>query len=365
MPTPTGIEGIITLEGLATFKGEADQRYATPSDIKSYGLSISGHTVSLVEGGANQSVTVPDADTRYTAASASPAMDGTAAVGTSAKYAREDHVHPTDTSRASASALSSHTGDATAHVTAAERASWNAKTSNTGTVTRVSTGIGLAGGDVTGSGTVKAKLKSETAHTASSATPTNAASRQYPVGVDKDGYLSVNVPWENTAQNQNAFSNVKVGGTTIAADAATDTLTVAAGANVTLTPDATNDKLTIAATDTTYSAGTDLALSGTTFGHGDSGVNAGTYGPDTAPPMVTTQVDGHMVSLSIPWFAVNARGHVTGAGENVRRATIPSASESVFGVVKPDSTSIVATGGVISVQMTDTAVDAAVAAAFA
>lgn len=33
-------------------------------------------------------------------ATTAPVMDGTAAVGTSAKYAREDHVHPTDTSRA-------------------------------------------------------------------------------------------------------------------------------------------------------------------------------------------------------------------------------------------------------------------------
>lgn len=32
-------------------------------------------------------------------ATATPLQDGTAAVGTSAKYAREDHVHPTDTSR--------------------------------------------------------------------------------------------------------------------------------------------------------------------------------------------------------------------------------------------------------------------------
>lgn len=32
-------------------------------------------------------------------ATATPNMDGTAAVGSSAKYAREDHVHPTDTSR--------------------------------------------------------------------------------------------------------------------------------------------------------------------------------------------------------------------------------------------------------------------------
>lgn len=37
------------------------------------------------------------------AATANPLKDGTAAVGVSTKYAREDHVHPTDTSRASAS----------------------------------------------------------------------------------------------------------------------------------------------------------------------------------------------------------------------------------------------------------------------
>ena len=52
--------------------------------------------------------------------------------------------------------------------------------------------------------------------------------------------------------NQNAFSNVKVGSTTVAADAKTDTLELVAGSNVTLTPDATNDKVTIAATDTVY-----------------------------------------------------------------------------------------------------------------
>lgn len=38
-------------------------------------------------------------DTTYTAASATPKMDGTGAVGTSAKYAREDHVHPSDTTK--------------------------------------------------------------------------------------------------------------------------------------------------------------------------------------------------------------------------------------------------------------------------
>lgn len=57
---------------------------------------------------------------------------------------------------------------------------------------------------------------------------------------------------DNAEANQNAFSNVKIGSTTVSADSKTDTLELAAGSNITLTPDATNDKITIAATDTTY-----------------------------------------------------------------------------------------------------------------
>ena len=66
--------------------------------------------------------------------------------------------------------------------------------------------------------------------------------------------------------NQNAFSKVTVGSTTVAADSKADTLTLVAGSNVTITPDATNDKITIAATDTKYSSkaavsgGTDVSL---------------------------------------------------------------------------------------------------------
>lgn len=54
----------------------------------------------------------------------------------------------------------------------------------------------------------------------------------------------------NAEVNQNAFSNITVGTTTIEADKKTDTLTIAAGSNIILTPDATNDKITIATTDT-------------------------------------------------------------------------------------------------------------------
>ena len=45
--------------------------------------------------------------------------------------------------------------------------------------------------------------------------------------------------------NQNAFSNVKVGSTTVAADTATDTLEIAAGTGISVAGDATNDKVTI------------------------------------------------------------------------------------------------------------------------
>ena len=47
--------------------------------------------------------------------------------------------------------------------------------------------------------------------------------------------------------NQNAFSKVAVGSTTIEADNKTDKLIIEAGDNITLTPDTTNDKITIAA----------------------------------------------------------------------------------------------------------------------
>ena len=45
--------------------------------------------------------------------------------------------------------------------------------------------------------------------------------------------------------NQNAFSNIKVGTTTVAADTTTDTLEIAAGTGISVAGDATNDKVTI------------------------------------------------------------------------------------------------------------------------
>lgn len=52
--------------------------------------------------------------------------------------------------------------------------------------------------------------------------------------------------------NQNAFAKVTVAGTTIEADQESDTLTITAGSNITLTPNASGDSFSIAATDTVY-----------------------------------------------------------------------------------------------------------------
>lgn len=91
-------------------------------------------------------------------------------------------------------------------VTTGEKYTWNSKTSNTGTVTKVSTGAGLTGGDVTTTGTIKANLRSETKLTNASAAATETAGRVYPVALDKDGKLAVNVPW--TDNNTTALGSM-------------------------------------------------------------------------------------------------------------------------------------------------------------
>ena len=72
-------------------------------------------------------ITISDVPEGASASTTTPKMDGTAAVGTEKAFARGDHVHPTDTSKANAADLTSHTGNTTVHITAAERTAWNNK----------------------------------------------------------------------------------------------------------------------------------------------------------------------------------------------------------------------------------------------
>jgi len=101
--------------------------------------------------------------------------------------------------------------------------------------------------------------------------------------------------------NQNAFSNVAVSGqTTVAADGKTDTLTLAAGSNVSITTNATTDTITIAATDTntTYSAGGGIDLAGTTFSHTDTSSQASVNNSaGTVIQGITLDTYGHITAI--------------------------------------------------------------------
>lgn len=72
---------------------------ASVTQVQSSGTKIA--TVSI--DGTSTDIYAPSGGSSVEPATAAPIVDGTAAVGSSAKYAREDHVHPTDTSRAAAS----------------------------------------------------------------------------------------------------------------------------------------------------------------------------------------------------------------------------------------------------------------------
>ena len=74
--------------------GEASVTQVLSSGTKIATVSIDGTSTDLY---------APSGGSSVEPATAAPIVDGTAAVGTSVKYAREDHVHPTDTSRAAAS----------------------------------------------------------------------------------------------------------------------------------------------------------------------------------------------------------------------------------------------------------------------
>ena len=142
-------------------------------------------------------------------------------------------IAATDTTYSSKSAASG--GTDVSLVTTGEKYTWN----NKGSYSKPSGGI--PDSDIASAATWNAKASTTVATTSANGLMSST---------DK---TKLNGIASGAEVNQNAFSNVVVGSTTIAADGKTDTLTLVAGSNITLTPDATNDKVTIAATDTTYS----------------------------------------------------------------------------------------------------------------
>lgn len=125
--------------------------------------------------------------------------------------------------------------------------------------------------------------------------------------------------------NQNAFSNVVVGSTTIAADSKTDTLTLTAGSNITLTPNATNDSITISASGSSYSLPLasnstrgGIKLSSSTQGGTPNGITT------TSGRTYAVQVNSNeQAVVNVPWTDTTY--------------TLPTASSSTLGGVKVGS----------------------------
>lgn len=201
----------------------------TPSS-KAVDITVPTKTSDITnDSGFITSASVPAATTT------SPKMNGTAAVGTETKWAKGDHVHPSDTSR----------------VPTSRTVAGHALSSD---VTLAKADVGLGNVDNTADADKPVSTAQQTAldEKVDKVTGKGLSTNDYTTA-EKNKLSGIATGAE---VNQNAFSNVKVGNTTVAADAKTDTLEFVAGSNVTITPDTTNDKITIAATDTTYSAAT-------------------------------------------------------------------------------------------------------------
>jgi hypothetical protein len=176
--------------------------------------------------------------------------------------------------KANASDLTSHTGNTTIHVTATDKNNWNV-----------------------------AKTHADSAHA-----PSNAQA------------------------NQNAFSNIKVGDVTVAADTTTDTLTLVAGSNVTLTPSAANDSITISATNTVYthptSAGNKHIPAGGSSGQilRWSADGTAVWGADNNTTYsVATQTSNGLMSNT-------DKTKLDGVAEGANNYTLPSAGTTLGGV---------------------------------
>lgn len=165
------------------------------------------------------------------------------------------------------SLVSSGTGSITANALAAGTygisVSGNAATVTNGLYTTTS-----FGGDVSGTYTNLLVADDSHSHTTSTISgldisdDTNLSASD---GITLSGDALTNT---DKGSSQNIFKSFAVAGqTAVASDSNSDTLTLVAGTNILITTDATTDSITINATDTntTYAAGSDLDLTGSTF----------------------------------------------------------------------------------------------------
>lgn len=257
------------------------------------GKANSSHTHTIANVSGLQSALNAKADSSHNHTGVYD-VNGTAASALSSAntYTDEaiDALSETVATKAASSALTSHTGNTTVHISSTERTNWNA-----------------------------AKTHADSAHAPVNAEP-----------------------------NQNAFSNVVVGGTTISADTKTDTLTLVAGNNVTITPDSTGDSITISSANTVYthptSAGNKHIPAGGSSGQilRWSADGTAVWGNDnnTTYSNATQTASGLMSNTD--------KTKLDGIAEGANNYTLPSAGSALGGVKSGGDVTI--SGGLITVN---------------
>ncbi len=125
----------------------------------------------------------------------------------------------------------------------------------------------------------------------------------------------------NAQVNQNAFSNVLVGSTTIQADGVTDILELIAGTGVTLTADAANDRVTISGHSNTNDPTTDQKAALT-----------GTNGSPSSTNRYVTSSDPRLSDARTPVTHTHAGSDVTSTVANATAATKLQTARTINGV---------------------------------
>jgi hypothetical protein len=207
-----------------------DSMHFNISSASEFGFIKTGYTTAgknyavKVDSSGNAYVNVPWTDTNTTYNAATPSANGLMSAADKTKLdgiaaGANAYSHPTGSAASKAAGLYKISTDAQSHV------------ASVAAVTKADiTALGIPAQDTT--------------YSAATTSANGLMSKE-----DKSKLTGIAAGAE---VNQNAFSRVTVGSTNIDADSKTDSLTLVAGTNVTITPDATNDKITIAARDTTY-----------------------------------------------------------------------------------------------------------------
>ena len=314
-------KGYITEDDIPVLSGGA----AATSGQYVSGVTVSGHTVTVTKAALPSAATV------------APKASGTAAVGTSTKYAREDHVHPSQTNVATATKLAtprviaiagavsgSATFDGSTNISISTTlANIDASKITSGTLNadrlptasstvlggvKIGSGISISSGVISATYTSVGAAAASHTHTASQVTglATVATSGSYndltnkpsipslsgyatQSWVTSQGYLT-SIP----AATSSAYGGIQIGYTT-------------SDKNKNYAVQLSNGKAYVHVpwTDTTYSAGTNISISGTT-------INC-TYTLPTASSSVLGGVKvGSNITLSSGTISLSS-GNVTSA----------------------------------------------------